>query len=293
MTILQAVFLGIIQGLTEFLPVSSSGHLAILENIFHINTGEGSLFDIMLHIATLSVALIVFREDIIELFKAFCGMAGDLFANAKIKKQNRSLEEPLPLRCIVKNNYRKFLLLLIVSTIPTGIIGVAGRKLIHDASDTLIVPGICLLATAALLMFSDKIETAGKIPRDTTYREALIIGIAQGFATLPGLSRSGATIAACLICGFDRRYAVKYSFIMSIPAIAGAAIIELADVLGQGEIDSNMLICSAAGMIAAGVVGWICIKTMLAVVKNRKFRYFAWYCLAAGVFAIAGQFIWM
>ena len=292
MTLLQSVLLGIVQGITEFLPVSSSGHLSILQNVFHIDAGSSSMYNILLHLATVAVVVVFYRKDIIRLIGALGGIIRDLFANLKIRKHNRTSQEKKPLRCIICNNYRKFLILLIVSTIPTGVIGIAARKLTEDASRALIIPGICLLATAALLFLSDRLDPVNKIPRDITWKEALIIGIAQGFAVLPGLSRSGATIAACLLCGFGRLFAVKYSFILSLPAILGAALLELKDIPLELADPYQLLIC-AAGMAAAAIVGWFCIRTMLAVVKSRKFKYFALYCLAAGIFAIVGQFIFM
>lgn len=123
-----------------------------------------------------------------------------------------------------------------------------------------------------------------------TYREGLLVGTAQGFATLPGLSRSGTTITACLLCGFDRKFAVKYSFILSIPAILGAAVLEISDV-GSEVITRSMVGTYLAGMAAAALVGYICIKTMLLVVKNKKFKYFAFYCFAVGVISIVGYFV--
>lgn len=290
MTLLQSVFLGIIQGLTEFLPVSSSGHLAIVQNLFHVDTGDSVLFDILLHLGTLAVVFIVFRRDILMLIRAFFGMIGDMFANIGIARANARSKEQKPLRRIVKTNYRKFAVLVIVATIPTAIIGFAGKKLISDASATLLVPGIFLLVTGMLLLLSDRAKNCVKIPQDVTYREGLIVGIAQGFATLPGLSRSGSTITAALMCGFDRMFAVKYSFILSIPAILGAAVLEIKDV-AWGSISAAQIGIYAAGVLCAGIVGYICIRFMLMIVRNRKMKYIAFYCFAIGVVAIAAHFV--
>lgn len=294
MTIFQAIFLGIVQGLTEFLPVSSSGHLSIFQNIFHIETGDSVLFDVMLHLGTLLVVIIVYWKDILKLIIEFFRMIADLFANGKMlffKIKNHEEEKPAYLR-VVRTNYRKFVILIIVSTIPTGIMGFVASKLISDASATLIVPGICLLITGILLFLSDRQEDCWKIPRDVSYGEGLLIGIAQGFATLPGLSRSGTTIAACTFCHFERKFAVKYSFILSIPAILGAAVFELSDI--PSELVTTQLWANyAAGMIASAVVGYLAIRSMLTLVKKRKLKYFAMYCCVIGVFAIAGQFLLM
>lgn len=288
MSVLQSIFLGIVQGLTEFLPVSSSGHLAIFQNIFHIDTGGSVLYDVMLHVGTLLVVLVVYWKDILKLIIEFFRMVGDicvnlgmLFSSGRKKPRYRK---------VVRTNYRKFVVLIIVSTIPTGIMGYLGSKLIEDASGSLLVPGICLLVTAVLLYLSDKKENCWKIPRDVSYGEGLLIGIAQGFATLPGLSRSGTTIAAETFCGLDRKFAVKYSFILSVPAIAGAALLELSDI-SAGEVTGKMVGTYAAGMVAAAVVGYLAIRFMLKLVQQRKMKYFACYCAAVGVLSIVGHFV--
>ena len=290
MSVLQSIFLGIVQGLTEFLPVSSSGHLAIIQNFFKIDTGSSILFDILLHLGTLLVVFVVYWKDIWKLILEALHMLGDIFANLGICLRNKKAAEKTRYRKIVRTNYRKFVVLLIVSTIPTGIIGILGEKLIKNASDTLLVPGICLLITGVLLLISDRVQNCYKIPKDVTYKEGVLVGAAQGLATLPGLSRSGTTITACLLCGFDRKFAVKYSFILSIPAILGAAVLEIKDV-GQEVIPGGMVGTYAAGMVAAAIVGYICIRSMLVVVKNKKFKYFAYYCFAVGVISIIGNFV--
>ena len=290
MTLLQAIFLGIVQGITEFLPVSSSGHLAIMRNIFHIDTGNSVLFDVLLHVATLLVVIVYFRNDIAQLLRAFAGMISDIIENIRIRKENRESEEPRPLKCIVSTNYRKFVILLLAATIPTGIIGVIGKKLISDVSETLLIPGICLLITGVLLFISDRAKNTVKIPKDITYKEAGVVGIAQGFATLPGLSRSGTTIAASLLCGFDRSFAIRYSFLLSIPAIMGAAVLELKDI-GSEAITAGMAGNCIAGMAAAALAGMLCIRLMMKAFRHKHFRYFAYYCFAAGVLSIVFHFL--
>ena len=290
MSLLQSIFLGIVQGLTEFLPVSSSGHLAILQNFFKIDTGSSILFDILLHIGTLLVVFVVYWKDIWKLILESLHMAGDIFCNLGIFFKNKKAEEKTKYRRIVRTNYRKFVVLILISTIPTGIIGVLGEKLIKNAGETLLIPGICLLITGVLLLISDRAQNCYKIPKDVTYKEGILVGAAQGFATLPGISRSGTTITACLLCGFDRKFAVKYSFILSIPAILGAALLEISDV-GQEVITQSLVGTYLAGMIAAALAGYICIKTMLVVVKNKKFKYFAFYCFAIGIISIVGYFV--
>lgn len=278
MTIIQAIFLGIVQGLAEFLPVSSSGHLAIFQYLFHIDTGNGIMFDVMLHIGTLSAICVVYYKDIWKMIVEFFGMIADCFR--KIKDHDI---------IIVNSAYRKFVLLIIVSTIPTGIIGYAAKDLVEAASATLLVPGICLMITAVLLFIADRCNEGRKGPKNVTYLNAFEIGMAQGVATLPGLSRSGTTITACLLCGLKKDFAVKYSFIMSVPAVLGAALLELKDASGE-SVTAAMAGNYAAGMITAAVVGYIAIKTMILVVKKKKYIIFSIYCMAAGLLAVCGYF---
>lgn len=290
MSILQAIFLGIVQGIAEFLPVSSSGHLAFFKNVFGMETEGGLFFDVMLHLGTLVAVFVVYRKDIIRMIVETIHMCADIIYNLTSYVKNQREYSALRYRRIIKNNYRKFVVMVLVSTIPTGIIGYVGRGLVEKASATLLVPGICLLLTAVLLIVAEFTEEGKKIPKDITYTNSFLIGAAQGCATLPGLSRSGTTIAACLVSGYDRRFAVRYSFIMSIPAILGAAVLELKDI-GSEAISAGIVINGLIGAVVAGCVGYVCIKTMLAVVRKKKFTGFALYCFIIGVVSIAAHFI--
>lgn len=247
-------------------------------------------FDILLHIGTLIAIFVAYHKDIGKMIVEGFGILGDSIGNVGIFFGNLFRgENAKPYRKVVKSAYRKFVMLILVSTIPTGILGVLGKDLIEAAGEGLLVPGICLIITAALLLIADHCDSGKKTPRDTKYVDAFSVGVAQGIATLPGLSRSGTTITACLLCGFDKKFAVKYSFIMSIPAILGAAVLELKDV-GELALKSGEIINYVAGMAAAAVVGYICIRTMLVVVRGKKFMIFSVYCLAAGALAVGGYF---
>lgn len=289
MNLLKAIFLGFIQGLTEFLPVSSSGHLAIMKNLLHIETDTGLLFDVLLHLGTLAAIFIAFWKDIKELIVEGFSIIGDFFANIGVFIVNTTGRKKLAYRKIVSTPYRKFVMLVIVSTIPTGIIGVVFNDAVTQAGEILLVPGLCLILTAILLSIADRVKTGKKQAEDVSYSQAGLIGLAQGIATLPGLSRSGTTITACLLAGFDRDFAVKYSFIMSIPAVLGAAVFELKDfsteLVSSGDLGNYLI-----GTVVAGVVGYICIKTMLKIVKDKTFKFFIYYCLFAGILAVVGYF---
>ncbi len=289
MSLLQAILMGIIQGLTEFLPVSSSGHLAIFKILFGVETDTGILYDVLLHVGTLLAICVVYYKDIWRLIVEGCGILRDAFVNVVIFFRNKAKGETESYRRIVNSSYRKFVMLIIVSTIPTGVIGFFGRDVVSMASDILIVPGICLIVTAILLLIADHLKDGEKLPKNVTYTDAFGVGIAQGIATLPGLSRSGTTITACLLSGYQRNFAVKYSFIMSIPAILGALILELKDI-GSVTVTSTEIIYYIIGMGIAAVVGYVCIKTMLVIVRKKKFTIFAIYCLLAGVLSVGGYF---
>ena len=285
MSLLQSIFMGLIQGLTEFLPVSSSGHLALFKALFHVQTDTGIMFDVLLHLGTLVAVFAVYYKDIWELICEGVSIVIDFLANVGIAIGNLFSSSKKKYLKMFYTPYLRFVMLIIVSTIPTGIMGVLGQNLIEAASATVLVPGICLIITSILLFISDRVKTGKKTEENASYGNALVIGVCQGFATLPGLSRSGTTITACLLSGFDRTFAVKYSFIMSIPAVLGAAVLELKD-LSLTTTASSEIVNYVVGMVVAAVVGYICIKTMLLVVRKKKFTIFSVYCMIVGVIAV-------
>lgn len=289
MSLLQAILMGVIQGLTEFLPVSSSGHLALFKILFGVETDTGILYDVLLHVGTLLAICVVYYKDIWKLIVEGCAILRDVFVNIVIFFKNRLHKESEPYRRVVNSSYRKFVMLIIVSTIPTGVIGFFGRDVVSMASEILIVPGICLIVTAVLLFVADHVKDGDKLPKNVTYTNAFSVGIAQGIATLPGLSRSGTTITACLLNGYQRNFAVKYSFLMSIPAVLGALVLELKDI-SEITVSSTEIVYYIIGMLIAAVVGYICIKTMLVIVRKKKFTCFAIYCLLVGALSVGGYF---
>jgi len=290
MTLQQSLLMGLIQGLTEFLPVSSSGHLALFQIAFGIDTEIGSLYTIMLHVGTLIAIFAVYYNDIFKLVVEGFKIVFEFFANIGIFFSNLFKNEDKPYNKIVCTPYRKFVMLIIVSTIPTGIIGVVGGDMVEKAEGILLIPGICLVITAVLLLISDYVPDRGKKISKISYSNAFGIGICQGLATMPGLSRSGTTIAACLISGFDRKFAVKYSFIMSIPAVLGAAILKLKDIGEVSQASDTSFGILLAGTIVSTVVGYIAIKLMLLIVKNKRFTFFSIYCFIVGITSIVLYF---
>lgn len=290
MTFIQSVFLGIIQGITEFLPVSSSGHLSILRNLFGIRTDGGLLFDVMVHLGTVIAICVVFRRDVLRMIGETIRMVSDIWANGSVLIHNKKEKDARRYKKILHNNYRRFVVMVLCATIPTAVIGYAARDLVTLASDSLLAPGIGLILTAVFLIIADVSENGKKIPKDISFTNSFLIGIAQGISTLPGLSRSGTTIAACLISGYDRKFAVKYSFIMAIPAILGAASMEIGQAF-SGSVSLSQFFIYLAGAVTAGVVGYFNCRKMLTIVRKKKFRGFAIYCLILGSISIIGYVV--
>ncbi len=289
MNFLYAVFMGIIQGLTEFLPVSSSGHLAIFQHIFGLNTGTGVLFESLLHLGTLAAVCIVFWKDVKNLVIHGFSLIVDACIYGCQWISCRAGHRPFRRRRLINNAYRKFALLIIVTSIPTAVIGLLLKPIIDAASSVLVIPGICLVITAIVLLLVDGREGGHKKAKATTYKDAAVIGVAQGIATLPGISRSGSTIAACLFVGVDRSFAVRYSFLASIPAIVGANLLELGGIAGE-TITPSLVVSYLIGMVVAGVVGYICIKVMINIVKKSRYQYFAYYCAVIGIISMIAYF---
>ncbi len=271
MPVWKAVILGLVQGLAEFLPVSSSGHLIIIKQVLGVDLGSGGMFfDIMLHFGTLVAIFIAFHKDIAKLVAEGIHIVIDIFANIGIffARLFRSSKE---YRHIIKSSYRKFVMLVIVSTIPTGIIGILLSDIIGEANDMIMVPGVCLFITAAFLVIADLADEGIKKPKEASYVDAGIIGIAQGLSTMPGISRSGTTITACILCGFDKKFAVKYSFIMSIPAVLGAVVLELKDLQPGIIVKDDITGCIIATAVAA-VAGYFSICFMMALVRGKRYK---------------------
>lgn len=291
MSLLESIILGVIQGIAEFLPISSSGHLAIFKKLFGLSD-IGIEYDILLHLGTLVAVFIVYWSDIWKLIKEGVGIVVDCCKNIATFFQNKIKGKENKYIKIVSTAYRKFVMLIIVSTIPTGIIGVVFSKLFNMDSPSLIIPGISLLITALMLFIVDDLPNGTKTPKEAKYGNAVILGIAQGIATLPGISRSGTTLTVGVLNGFERKFAIKYSFIMSIPAILGACVLDIKDLFEpENAVGSTQLIYYIVGAVVAGIVGYICIKTLLLLFQNKKMKYFSYYCFCMGIIAIILNFV--
>lgn len=275
MTVIKAFILGLVQGISEFLPISSSGHLAIIGNLMNIDPEAASLlsFNILLHVATLAAVFIVFFKDIWEMVKAFFEMLRDIFSGKGAR--------------LSEFTYRKLIVMLIIGTLPAVVAALLFGDIIENPSLFLI--GIFLIITAVLLFISEKL-TGGKTQLDEMkLSQSVCVGIFQAFGTLPGISRSGSTIVGGLFAKLDKKTAVRFSFLLSIPAILGALVLDLKNIVSAGEQFSS-LPCVAVGMITAAVSGYLSIRFLLRLVEKSKLSCFSYYCIAAGIFSIILNF---
>lgn len=275
MSVIEALILGLIQGISEFLPISSSGHLSIARRLMGMDPEADSLlsFNILLHVATLAAVFIVYRKDIAEMIKAFFGMCGDLFTGKGLKLKDYT--------------YRRLIVMLIIATIPATIAAFFFGDIIENPALWQI--GVFLIITAALLYISERLSGGNTHLESMSYKQALGTGCFQALGTLPGISRSGSTIVGGLFCNLDKKTAVRFSFLMSIPAILGALILDIKDMM-SAETALPGLLPVAVGMITAALSGYLAIKFLLRLVEKSKLSYFSYYCIAAGIFAIVLNF---
>lgn len=253
MSVLEAVLLGVIQGAAEFLPVSSSGHLVMAQVVLDIEI-PGVVFEVAVHVATLVSVLLVYRTRVTDV--ALGALTGD------------------------EEAYR-YIALLAVATVPAGLLGVLARDRIEALFESPFTPGVALLVTGAFLWSSRAVLDRADAPHPG-WIAALLIGVAQAFALVPGISRSGATVVAALWLGIEAREAAAFSFLMAVPAIAGAAVLQIPDI--QGAAGTGLSVAAVtAGSVVAGVVGVLAIRTFVAMLARRSFHFFAPYCWVAGV----------
>ncbi|MBQ8743145.1 MAG: undecaprenyl-diphosphate phosphatase [Clostridia bacterium] len=272
MTIFEAVFYGIIQGIAEFLPISSSGHLAIAQNLSGFGSGMDIVaFNVLLHVGTLLAVVIVYFKDVIELIKAFFTLLKKVF-KGNFKMSSYSTHERL-------------IIFLVIATLPIVLTALVDDK-IDALSSYLSIVGALLIFNGLVLMISDKISRGNRTLDEMKPKHALLIGVCQMFAVLPGISRSGSTITGGLFSGLDRTQAVRFSFLLSLPAILGASVLKLPDFFADVP-DGKTLGIYIVGMIASTIVGICAIKILGYISKKSNFRIFSYYCFAVGALTVA------
>ena len=267
---LQAVILGIIQGLTEFLPVSSSGHLVIFQRLFGL-TEPALFFDASVHVGTLAAVIVVFQKEIRTLIISSIRFA-ILFAKKKYG-----------LDSIYKDHDVKFVLLIMVASIPTGIMGLLFHQKADQLFSSVAIVGGMLIATGFVLWSTRWVKLESKSMDNFSIKDALIIGVVQGIAIIPGISRSGSTIAAGLFLGLSRKTAARFSFLMSIPAILGAEVLSLLNLSVQPGFTLKVTII---GTVVSCITGYCALKMLIYIVNKGRLYLFAPYCWVAGSLAL-------
>jgi len=257
LTLFDAIILGLLQGFTEFLPVSSSGHLAIAQSVLKLS--QPPLFlDSMLHFGTLLAVILYFRADIIDIIKSVLGI--------KIDGKD-------------SNIYRKLAIYLIIGSIPAAIVGISLESLVEKSFASLPFVAVMLIVTGVILWISDSINSENHSYRDISMLDSIWVGLAQAIAILPGLSRSGSTITASLWRGMDRDAAARFSFLLSIPVILGASALSLYKALGDGSINFSLVF---TGSLIAFLSGLIAIRMLIYLLKRERFIIFSAYCFVVG-----------
>ena len=278
MTYLFSVLMGVLQGVAEFLPISSSGHLALFQHFFGVENYEETqmFFTVLLHLGTLISVCVYYWRDVIDMIREF-------FLGIRDLTVRRGGGAPPP-------PTRRLVMMIIVATLPLfAILPVKG--LVEDAMSNVTFVSVALLATGFILFFSDRMARGRKNARNATVADALLVGCAQAVGTLPGISRSGITISAGLLRGFDRTFAVRFSFLMSLPAVLGANILEVADAVQTGGVDTSRLPMYLVGMVVSGVVGYFAIRLVNLLANKGKFGAFAYYCWAVGIVSLVASFL--
>jgi undecaprenyl-diphosphatase len=255
MTLFESIVLGVVQGATEFLPVSSSGHLVIFQELLGVRTA-GVVFEVAVHVATLASILIVYRTRVSSL------------AVGALRRDAESL---------------RYVGLLVVASGPAALVGLLARDQVEGLFENPVVPGVALLVTG-LVLWSSRGPLARATGSMPGWGAALLIGVAQAFALVPGISRSGATVVAALWLGVAPREAAAFSFLMAIPAIAGAAVLQVGDLGAAGGPTAPEL---ALGAAFAAVTGVLAIRTFVAMLAKQSFHLFALYCWAVGALFLA------
>ena len=269
MTYFSSFLMGLVQGLAEFLPISSSGHLAIAQNLLGMETEVPVFFDVLLHLGTLLAVFVAYWKDICEIVVEFFRGIRDIAHHTTPKQVPPA---------------RRMILLIIVATLPLVAVLPIHEK-VQALGDNMVFVGAALVVTGFLLFACDLVRKGRKTAKNATLLDALVVGVGQAIATMPGISRSGMTITAGCFCGYERSFAVRFSFLMSIPAILGANVLSLVDAFKGGIIWAEVPMYMV-GVITAAVVGYACIRLLRLMAEKGRFGAFSYYCWGVGLLTL-------
>lgn len=291
MEFLLSAILGIVQGILEFLPVSSSGHLAVIEKLIALPY-DMSFFNVCVHIGTLLAILIALQKDIARLLAESLLMIRDGFRNLiAFLRAARKHEEPKLVK-IITSNYRRLAVLIIVGAVPTAVIGYILRGIARSFFGSLLYTGIGMLMSGIVLVVVGQLPPGNKIPKDVTALKGFFAGIAQGFTVLSGISHSAIMLSSGILLGFNKRLAIRYAYLMSIPCIIGAAIMETLSLEHTQMTPDYMGMC-AIGTLCSLIIGVLLIQRLLRYIRTRSFTQFAYYNFLIGIIVIVLHFALM
>lgn len=276
LTIFKAIVLAVVQGITEWLPISSSGHLVIFQKIFGLN--DQIAYDLLLHIATALVVVFIFRKDILNIIKSLWQAVVDF-------EQRKSWH------AFIENEERKLAMFVIIGSIPIAVFGLTVKDLVEKSFENLLMVAVAFFFTGFLLWLTkfrvNRYAAKGSGIKGTSFLDAFFVGVFQALAIFPGVSRSGSTIAGGMITGLDKNLAARYSFLLFLPAITGAVILELDRIVfAASEVPAVII-----GCIVAMVTSYLAIETLLQLVKHGKFHLFSYYCWFAGLVSLGLFFV--
>lgn len=264
MQILDALILGVLQGVTEFLPISSSGHLILGEEFLNLNVGTLKSFDVLVHLGTLLAIFVYFRHDVWEMIKSFFG-----FISGKLSKNDP---------------YLKLIAMIVVGTIPAVLVGLLAEEMIDDIFRNVRNVGMVMVIVGLLFLIGEKVyKVRGEAEKDVNWWKATLIGVAQAVALIPGISRSGSTIVTGLFLGVERSFAARFSFLLGIPAMIGAGILTA---LKSGESVKLSFEIMAVGFSASFVAGFLSVAFLMRFLKKNSLAVFAFYLIVIGTVAI-------
>lgn len=290
MSLLYAIISGIVQGITEFLPVSSFGHSGFLRNLFGVPADFATLFSVFLHMGSLAAIVFVMKKEIRSIIRETIRLIRDLLVNALIYFKNRRSEKKMGYINLITRKTRKFTAMILVASIPTFILGFAGRNLVALWDTSSVWPAIGFLMTGVVLLVVFLSKAGGKKGiAEASFDQAMWIGIVQGLSIFPGISRYGLTLSCGLFYGYSRKYALRYSLLLSVPAILGSFLYELT-AFTSPEITFQIILCCIVGMILAAITGIFCIRIMIKLVNRLPFVAFSVYCFIVGIITLVYNF---
>ncbi len=280
MEYLQAVILGIVQGITEFFPVSSAGHLVLMRRLFGMEQSLQS--DVFLHAGTLLALIVVMAGDVKRMLVEIFRLIADAFRNLRTAiHADRTGEEVRYLK-LMNTNYRKLSVMLLAASLPTAVIGFLLRAMIAERNESLLANGVGMLITAVILLVTDQIQPKNVTPKEIPLRRSFLTGVVQGFSVLPGISRTAMTFSLSILSGLNKKNALRFAYLLSVPAVLGAVLCEAVTIVRAGAVPSSLL-PSLVGAVCAFLVGILVLRRIFRLISHRRLTGYAIYSAVIGI----------